>query len=157
MHDSISNEDSFFSWSLATLIYKIFLTFLLLRHYWYVVWLFKWETPCRDAIRNSSGRQKIDSVLHGWVEDSGSTELLLRLKYLKAMYLSTFFIPPPPHPFVLSLHTETSCQFLLRLSLYFTTLPTSISYSSLLLSFLPRFFFIFRVDSRRHEQRRAIS
>lgn len=101
MHDSIPNEDSFFSWSLATFIYKIFLTFLLLRHYWYVVWLFKWETPCRDTTRNSSGRQRIDSVLHGWVEDSGSTELLLRLKYLKAMYLSTFFIPPPLRPFVL--------------------------------------------------------
>lgn len=69
-------------------------------------------------------------MLYGWVEDSGSTELLLRLKYLKAMYLSTYYPSLPLHP-LLSLHSETSSRFLLlRLSLYFTTSPTPASLPS---------------------------
>lgn len=84
-------------------------------------------------------------MLYGWVEDSGSTELLLRLKYLKAMYLSTYYPSLPLHP-LLSLHSETSSRFLLlRLSLYFTNVHLPPSF--------PVFSLIFQVaDGRRHEQ-----
>lgn len=84
-------------------------------------------------------------MLYGWVEDSGSTELLLRLKYLKAMYLSTYYPSLPLHP-LLSLHSETSSRFLLlRLFLYLTNVHLPPSF--------PVFSLIFQVaDGRRHEQ-----